>query len=78
MLLETVKRLFVSRRIRCATLKLVKFVRQNCYSGELEKLQKLISFDEIGRVTCKGVLKNSTSQKLNPVVVYDVLRLGGR
>ena len=62
----------------CATLELVKFVQRGCFSEELERLQKLSNFEEIGRVSCKGVLNHSSIRRLYPVVVNGVLRLGGR
>ena len=46
--------------LECATLLLVKFVQRECFSEELERLQKLSNFEEIGRVSCKGVLKHSS------------------
>ena len=65
-------------KLDCATLELVKFVQRECFSEELERLQKLSNFKEIGRVSCKGVLKHLSNQKLNPVVVNGILHLGGR
>ena len=47
-------------------------------SEELERLLKLSNFEEIGRVSCKGVLKHSSTRIFSLVVVIGVLRLGGR
>jgi hypothetical protein len=65
------------REIRVATVKIVKYVQQQCFQDEIRVLG-MTAADGQGSSKADLIMKKSKLRKLSPILVDGVLRVGGR